>query len=39
VELGAEVLAGKTTIYVHEEPRATWPPVNPLARLGLRASF
>ncbi len=39
VELGAEVLAGKTTIYVHEEARATWPPVNPLARLGLRASF
>jgi hypothetical protein len=39
VELAAEVLSGKTTIYVHEEPRATWPLVNPLARLGLRAAF
>jgi len=39
VELAAEVLAGKTTVKVHEEVRATWPPVNPLARVGLRASF
>ena len=39
VELAAEVLSGKTTISVHDEVRATWPPVNPLARLGLRAAF
>jgi hypothetical protein len=38
-ELGAEILAGKTTIFVHEEPRATWPLAVPLARLGLRAAF
>jgi hypothetical protein len=39
VELGTEVLTGKTTIFVHRKPHAVWPIVEPLARLGLRASF
>lgn len=39
LELAAELLSGRTTIYVHEEPVATWPIFNPLARLGLRAGF
>jgi hypothetical protein len=39
LDLGAELLSGKTTIVVHQEPRATLPLVNPLARVGLRAAF
>jgi hypothetical protein len=38
-EVGAEILAGKTTIFVHHDPRATWPIAGPLARIGLRAAF
>jgi len=38
-ELGAELLAGKTTIFVHDEPRATWPLAAPFVRVGLRAAF
>jgi hypothetical protein len=38
-ELGAELLAGKTTIFVHDQPRATWPLAAPFARVGLRAAF
>ncbi len=38
-ELGAEILSGKTTIFVHREPRATWPVAAALARIGLRAAF
>lgn len=38
-ELGAEILSGKTTIFVHEEARASWPWAAPLARVGLRAAF
>jgi hypothetical protein len=39
LELAAEILAGKTGFFVHDELRATWPVVNPLVRLGLRAAF
>lgn len=39
LELAAEILSGKTQFFVHEDLRATWPLVNPLARLGLRAAF
>jgi hypothetical protein len=39
LELAAEILAGETDIYVHDEIRASWPVVNPLARLGLRTAF
>jgi hypothetical protein len=39
LELAGEVLSGKPTVFVHEEPRAVWPIVSPVARLGLRAGF
>jgi hypothetical protein len=39
LELGAEILSGKTGISVHDEERASWPVVNPTARLGIRAAF
>lgn len=39
LELSAEILSGKTTVFVHGEPRASWPVAGPLARIGLRAAF
>jgi hypothetical protein len=39
LELGAEVLGGRTTLVVREQVRAVWPIVTPLLRLGILAGF
>lgn len=38
-DVGAEMLGGKTEIYVHERRVATWLPLAVVARLGLETSF
>jgi hypothetical protein len=38
-DVGAEMLGGKTEIYVRERRVATWLPLAAVARLGLETSF
>jgi hypothetical protein len=39
LELGVELLAGRSTLEVHQQVRAVWPVATPIARLGIRAGF
>jgi hypothetical protein len=39
VDLGAQVLSGKTEIYVHQRRVGTWPHAVPVLRLGVESTF
>ena len=39
LDLGAELLSGRTEVVVHQQIRGVWPLLVPLVRLGLRTGF